>query len=119
MVNEPPDFIGNILAKLFNRQLENPSIKKRVEDWNMSVVLQTDYYPLSVIFDNGITVLPEVVKDPTLIFTMNFSTIISLVQGKTTMMRAMLKGLIKVKGLFRNIRAAYRFYTLMNSILEG
>ncbi len=119
MIKEPTDFIGNILAKLINRQLENPSKQGMMTSWNMSVVIDTDYYPVSIIFDETISMKTGLVDEPTLIFKMSFGTIISLVKKETSMIRAMLGGSIKVRGLLQNPRAAYRFYILMNSILRG
>ncbi|MGY5858965.1 MAG: hypothetical protein RTU63_06325 [Candidatus Thorarchaeota archaeon] len=119
MLKEPPDFVGNILAKLINRQMQIPSMKEKMKSWKMSVILKTDFYPVSIIFDQDIRVLAEAIENPTLVFAMNFGTIIKLVEHETTMVRAMFGGSIKVKGLFRNLRAVYRFYTLMNSILKG
>ncbi|MGY5880452.1 MAG: hypothetical protein RTV31_09375 [Candidatus Thorarchaeota archaeon] len=119
MLKEPPDFIGNILAKLINRQIQNPSMKEKMKSWKMSVILETDFYPVSIIFDQDITAFAEVVENPTLVFTMDFGTIIKLVEQETTMIRAMIGGSIKVKGFFRNLRSVYRFYSLMNSILKG
>jgi len=119
MMKEPTDFIGNILAKLINLQLANSSMREKMANWNMSVVLDTDYYPVSIIFDETISMKTGSVDEPTLIFKMSFGTIISLVKKETSMIRAMLRGSIKVRGLLQNPRAAYRFYTLMNSILKG
>jgi len=119
MISEPSDFIGNILAKLINRQLENPITRKKLADWRMSVIIDTDYYPVSIIFDGDISLKTSSVDEPTLIFKMNFGTIISLVKKETSMIRAIIGGSIKVRGLLQNPRAAYRFYSLMNSILKG
>lgn len=119
MMKEPTDFIGNILAKLINRHLEKQSMRDKMTSWNMSVVIETDYYPVSIIFDERISMKTGSVDEPTLIFKMSFGTIISLVKKDTSMIRAILRGSIKVRGLLQNPRAAYRFYSLMNSILKG
>ncbi len=118
MMKEPTDFIGNILAKLINLQLENSSMRDKMANWNMSVVLETDYYPVSIIFDEIISIEAGLVSDPTLVFKLKFDTILKLVERKTTMIRAILRGKIKVKG-FRHLIALYRFYGFMNSILKG
>lgn len=119
MLKEPNDFIGNILAKLINYQLENPAMRDKMKNWSMSVVIDTDYYPVIIIFDETICMKTGSVDEPTLIFKLKFSTIISLVKKETSMIRAILGGSIKVRGLLHNPRAAYRFYSLMNSILKG
>lgn len=119
MLKEPNDFIGNILAKLINQQLENPAILDKMTSWNMSVVIDTDYYPVSIIFNETISMKTGSINEPTLTFKMSFSTIISLVKKETSMVRAILGGSIKVRGLLRHPRAGYRFYLLMNSIMKG
>jgi len=82
MMKEPTDFIGNILAKLINLQLANSSMREKMANWNMSVVLDTDYYPVSIIFDETISMKTGSVDEPTLIFKMSFGTIISLVKNR-------------------------------------
>ena len=118
MLEEPPDFIGNILAKLINNQIATSTLSDKMQNWRMTVVFDTDYYPVSIIFDETISIKAGIVEEPTLIFNLEFGTILELVEGKTSMIRAILGGKIKVKG-FRHLISLYRFYGLMNSILKG
>jgi hypothetical protein len=84
----------------------------------MSVILETDYYPVSIVFGDHIRIDARTVENPTLIFSMKFHTIISIVRKETSILSALLRGSIKVKGLINHPRAAFRFYKLMKSILE-
>ncbi|TFG31167.1 hypothetical protein EU527_13110 [Candidatus Thorarchaeota archaeon] len=118
MIAEPRDFIGNILAKLINNRLENPLELERVKKWRMSVILETDYYPISIIFEDQIGIEATTVDDPTLIFRMKFQTIVSIVKKETSILRALIHGSIRVKGIIQHPRAAFRFYKLMNLILK-
>lgn len=118
MLKEPPDFIGNILAKLINSKITNSELNERMQDWRMTVVFDTDYYPVSIYFDETITIKAGIAEEPTLIFKLEFGTILELVERKTSMIRAILRRKIKVKG-FRHLISLYRFYGLMNSILKG
>lgn len=118
MLKEPPDFIGNILAKLINTQIESSTQSRKIMDWRMSVVFDTDFYPLSIIFDEIPSIQAGIVDKPTIIFKLKFGTILELVERKTSMIRGILSGKIKVTG-FRHLIALYRFYGLMNSILKG
>ncbi len=117
MLTEPPDFIGNILAKLINNQIANSALRDKMQNWRMTVVFDTDYYPVSIIFDETISIKSGIVEEPTLIFKMEFGTILELVERKTSMIRAIFSRKIKVKG-FRHLIALYRFYGLMNTILK-
>ncbi|RDE15255.1 MAG: hypothetical protein C4K48_04210 [Candidatus Thorarchaeota archaeon] len=119
MLHEPDDFIGNILGKLLNRQLENQPMRGKVGRWRMSVVLDTDYYPISIIFSYHIEIVADYVDDPTIVLSMKFNTIIRLFRGETSMIRAVLGGAIKTRGLLKHPLSMIRFYRLMTSILGG
>ena len=119
MLAEPTDFIGNILAKLINRQLEDPGTLSRVKSWRMSILLETDLYPLSLIFDDDMRIEKGSVADSTLIVNMTFNTIIDLVKGETSLVRSLINRTIKIKGFFRHPISTFRFYKLMNAVLKG
>lgn len=117
MINEPTDFVGNIVAKLIAKALAKPSMSKKAIEWRMIITLSSDYYPVSIIFNDGVSVARSIDSKPTLDVEMNFGTIIELVEGKTSMVKEILNRGIRVKGLLRHPIATFRFYTLMKSIL--
>ncbi len=117
MLHEPSDFIGNLLGKLLNRQLENESVRRKVGSWRMSVVLDTDYYPISIVFSDQIEIVADYIDDPTIVLSMKFNTIIGLFRGETSMIRAVLGRTIKTRGLLRHPLSMLRFYRLMVSML--
>ena len=119
MLHEPNDFVGNIFGKLLNRELENQSTQRKVRGWRMSVVLDTDYYPISIVFSDHIEIIADYVDNPTIALSMKFSTIIGLLRGESSMMRDVLRGTIKTRGLLRHPLSMLRFYRLMASILGG
>jgi putative sterol carrier protein len=119
MLEQPRDFIGNILAVLTSKPLARPDFKAAVTKWKMVVVLETDYYPVTVKFDKGIRVEHGDNLHPTIRVRAKLSTIIELVKGTTSPMRALLNGGLKVKGLLRHPRATLRFYKLISSSLHG
>ncbi|MBN2230089.1 MAG: hypothetical protein JW779_10925 [Candidatus Thorarchaeota archaeon] len=118
MLAEPKDFIGNILAKLINRFLEDSSQYEKVKKWNMTVVVETDYYPVTLIFGDSISIQRGIIENPTLVFVMNFKKIISLAKKETSILGSLIHGSIKTKGILKHPRAAFRFYRLMDSILK-
>ena len=117
MLTEPSDFVGNILAKMISKALDDSKLRKRIGTWKMIVTLESDYYPVSMVFDKGISVVRGREPNPTLIVNMDFGTVIELVEGNTSMVRAMLRRKIRVRGLVRHLRSTLRFYQLMNAIL--
>lgn len=119
MIAEPTDFIGNILTKLINKQLENPATLNRVKNWRMSVVLHTDYYPLALIFSDAMRIESGTIPDSTLTVNMTFNTIIKLAKGETSLIRSLFNRSIKIKGIIRHPISTFRFYRLMNAVLKG
>ena len=104
---------------MVNKQLENPATLSKVKNWRMSVVLQTDYYPLSLIFSDVIRIESGVISDPTLVFSMTFKTIIQIAKGESSLIKSVLNRSIRIKGLLRHPIATLRFYRLMNAVLKG
>ncbi len=119
MLNRPRDFVGNILGIVLERELENEKRRAEIGEWNMSVVLDTDYYPVTVHFSNGIRIERGASKNPTITLKTTMSTIVLLAGGKLSPVRGFLQGKLRVKGLLRHPRATFRFYRLMMSALRG
>ncbi len=119
MLDEPKDFIGYLMSQLINRQLEDPNLESRVKGWKMTVVLATDYYPVTLTFNKGVRFAKGAASDATLTVEMSFGTIIRLVMEETSTIKAFLKGEIKAKGMFRHPMAMKRFYGLLNAALKG
>jgi hypothetical protein len=103
---------------MINRQLEDPAISEKVKKWRMTVVLQTDYYGLSLIFDEAMRIESGAVTNPTLIATTTFYTILMIAKGKVSLLKSVLDRSVRIKGLFRHPIAAFRFYRLMNQVLK-
>lgn len=119
MLNKPDDFVGIILAKMITKVLSKPQLARKVKGWKMSITLSSDYYPVTIIFDKGISVIREFDSKPTLNVKMKFETIINMVEGKSSMIGEMFRRRISVEGLVRHPIATYRFYKFMQSLLEG
>lgn len=119
MLNEPRDFIGNILAILLERELDDERRRSEVLRWNMSVVLDTDYYPVTLHFSNGIRIERGLIDSPTLRLVTTLSTIVLLAGGRLSPVRGILQGRLKLSGLIRHPIAALRFYRLMMGGLRG
>ncbi|MGD9397002.1 MAG: hypothetical protein PVJ05_11285 [Candidatus Thorarchaeota archaeon] len=119
MLAEPTDFVGKILSIMINKHLEDPSTLSKVKSWRMKVVLQTDYYPLSLIFDDSLRIENGVVSDPILVVSLTFERIIQLIKGKSSLIKSVLNRSIRIKGLLRHPVAAFRFYGFINAVLKG
>ncbi len=119
MLGQPRDFIGNILAVLISRPLRKPDFRAQVMRWRMVVVLETDYYPVTIRFDKGVKVGYGDNPQPTIRVKASLDTIIKLVKGATSPIRALLTGGLKVKGLLRHPRATLQFYRLISSSIRG
>jgi len=119
VLDEPKDFIGFLMAQLISRQFKDPNLESRVKGWKMTVVLATDYYPVTLTFNRGVRFSIGAARDATLTVEMSFDTIIRLVMEETSTIKAFLKGEIKAKGMFRHPVAMKRFYGLLNAALKG
>ena len=104
---------------MINRQLEDPSTLSKVKKWRMSIVIQTDYYPLSLIFSDSMRIEKGVVHDPTLVAITSFGTLLAITKGKSSLLKSVMNRTIRIKGLLRHPIAAFRFYRLMNQVLKG
>ena len=120
MIRESPDFVGLVLAKLLRRRLEEePTLRAKIQGYRMSVVIATNYYPVTIHFDGEVRIVKGETESPTLRIEMTFDTILCLALGKVSPVRAILKGEIKIKGLLRHPVAAYRMYRLLMPALTG
>jgi putative sterol carrier protein len=85
----------------------------------MVVVLETDYYPVTITFDKGVKVEHGDNPQPTIRVRASLDTIIRLVKGATSPIRALLTGGLKVRGLLRHPRSTLQFYRLISSSIRG
>ena len=119
MIEEPKDFLGYLLYRLINKQLEDHNVKSDVEKWNMIVVLNTNYYPVTISFKNGFRIKKGAKQNPTLSIAFSLDTVIRLAMSETSILKAVLSREIKVGGILRHPLAAKKFYGLLSSILRG
>ena len=118
MLKSSSDFLGAMMAKMLYAPLEDEEWASRVRAWHMSVVLRTDYYSVSLVFSEGLTISRGEVESPTLIATTTFHSLLRLLGGQVSLLRAFATGEVKMRGLFRHPVSSLRFYRLMNSILK-
>jgi hypothetical protein len=118
-MEKPKDFLGFLMHTLIGKQLEDPNINSEVKTWNMTVVLKTNYYPITITFENGVTISKCAIENPTLKISLSLDTVIRLAMNETSIPKAILKREVKIAGLFKHPRAALKFYSLLSSILRG
>ena len=119
MLDEPRDFVGYLLAHALEQRLEDPDINSKVKTWKMTVNVETDYYPLSIRFDNGLRITRDIVDHPTLSVIISMDTMSQIIKEECSPLKAFLSGDIKVKGMFRHPLAMKRFYSLLIGALKG
>ncbi len=118
MIGEAPrDFVGRLVSIVLAKGLEkkNDSIK----DWKMRVLVQTNYYPVSLEFNEGLSIRKGSIMDPTLEVKFDMDTLVELVTGVKSPLKCVLSGDIKMKGFFRHPIAGFRFYNLMVASIGG
>jgi putative sterol carrier protein len=119
VLDEPRDFVGYLLAHVVEQRLEDPNINSKVKTWKMTVNVETNYYPLSMIFDNGLRITRDIVDSPTLSVSISMDTISRIIKEEYSPIKAFLNGDIKVKGMFSHPLAMKRFYSLLIGALKG
>lgn len=118
-MEEPKDFLGFLMHKLIGKQLADPNINSEVKTWNMTVVLNTNYYPITITFDNGVSISKHAIDNPTMRISLSLDTVIRLVMNETSILKAVMNREIKIAGLLRHPKSALKFYGLLSSILRG
>jgi len=104
---------------LIKEHLERPGVREKLVKWDMTVRIETDFYPISIRFKDGVTITREIIENPTLLITMSFDVIIQIVRGKTSVIRGFIKRSIKMRGILRHPYATLRFYKLINQMIGG
>lgn len=84
----------------------------------MNVVLATDYYSLTLIFDNGLEFRKGDLQEADIRIGFHFDTLLELVQGKKTLLGAILGKAVKIEGFLHHPRDMYRLYKLIRYIIE-
>ena len=118
-IDEPTDFLGNIFAKIIASYLNKTASPPMIETWKMRIVLVTDLYPISMLFENGLKIQRGEIENATLRLTSTMTTIVQIAKGDVSMIGAVLRRKIKIRGLIRHPIAALRFYRLINKAIGG
>jgi len=117
MLGSTRDFIGNILEIVLRKALDNPSLKSRFEHWKMTVLLETDYYPVTLVFDKGLRIERGATGKPDLKVSMGLDVVMRIARGDISMIGAFVRRRIRMKGLIRHPVMTFRFYRLMSLAL--
>ncbi len=116
-MEKPGDFIGLLFSILLDKELENQPFREEVKSWNMIVVLETDYYPITLRFDDGVSIHYGFDKSPDIHVKTTMHQIIEVAKGNQGLLMAIATGKISVNGIWGHPRAGYRFYKTMKNIL--
>jgi putative sterol carrier protein len=95
------------------------NLLNEIKGWKMTVVLETDYYPITMHFEKGISIEKGAVQNPTITLTTTLAAIASISEGELSPIRGILTRKLKIRGFLTHPRATYRFYRLMMSALGG
>jgi len=118
-MEKPADFIGLLFSILLDRKLENQSFRNEVKTWNMSVVLETDYYPITLQFDDGVSIHYGSDESPDIYVKTTMKQIIDIARGNQGLLVSIARRKIAINGIWRHPRAGYRFYKTMKNLLGG
>jgi hypothetical protein len=118
-MQKPGDFIGILFSILLDNKLEDQSFREEINSWNMIVVLETDYYPITMRFDDGVSIHYGFHANPDIHVKTTMKQIIEIAQGDEGFLVSIARGEVSINGIWRHPRAGYRFYRTMKNLLGG
>ncbi len=83
------------------------------------MVLDTDYYPVTLVFQDGLTVRAGRTEDYTFGVRLTVALLVDILRGRVSVLGALLRGQLTVEGLWRHLRGVYRFYRLLSQLARG
>ncbi|MFO7835182.1 MAG: hypothetical protein R6V83_00885 [Candidatus Thorarchaeota archaeon] len=113
----PGDFFGLIIYTMLVQKMKQDSKCPSFQNWNMKVVLITDYYPLTLYFDNGLEFQKGEIDEPDIKLHFSFYTMVQIIKGTRGILSAILSGDIRTEGILQHPIAGYRLYKLMRCII--
>ena len=84
----------------------------------MSVCIETDYYNISLFFDNGVRITGDTIANPTITLSTTFNSLLDVIAGDVSIARSLLSRRLRMKGSLRHPVASLRFYRLMRVLLQ-
>ncbi len=119
MTGTPRDLLGIILHRMLSSRLDESVLGASVRHWRMTVVLETEYHPVTLRFDEGLTIERGAAERPTLTVLTTLDTVAAIARSSLSPLTAYLHGLLRVKGMYRHPLAAARFLRLLLSAVTG
>jgi len=113
----PGDFIGAILYSMLRPQFESAGTATGKQSGRLTVVIETEYYPVTLELGDALRIHRGAGERPTLRVTTTLRTVVDIARHRISPVGAFLRGRIKIRGLLRHPFAARRFLALFLSSL--
>ncbi len=113
----PGDFIGAILYSMLRPQLDSAGITGGKRSSRLTVVIETEYYPVTLEFGDVLKIRRGAEQRPTLRVTTTLQTVVEIARHRISPVGAFFRGRIKIRGFLRHPLAARRFLALFLSSL--
>jgi len=113
----PGDFIGAILYSMLRPQLESAGIATGKQGGRLTVVIETEYYPVTLELGDVLRIHRGAGERPTLRVRTTLRTVVDIARHRISPVGAFLRGRIKIRGFLRHPLAARRFLALFLSSL--
>ena len=120
IINEPDDLLGLAVLNVLAPRLEEDKIKKKLENWNRTIVLEIiGLYPISLVFNNSeLSIEYDEKPKYDLKITTSLNTFVDIAEGNTNLISAFLKRKVKVKKIYR-IFTILKFYSILFPALKA
>ncbi len=102
-IQKPKDLLSVSLYNILNYRKDEEFLEL-VQNWNKKILIEVEnFYPVMVIFQNGHInfKFQNIQQKPDLKVEMDLNTLLDMAYGRTSSVKAVLSGKLKIKGLYK------------------
>ncbi|MEM2142311.1 MAG: hypothetical protein QXQ81_03560 [Candidatus Thorarchaeota archaeon] len=119
MPDPPNDLVGRLLHLLLSRVTKSGVARLSTSRQELTVVIETDYYPVKLVWGDGVRVTPDWSGGSDITVKTSMDCIVRVASGQSTLLREFLSRRIRVSGLVCHPFATARVYRLLSAALRG
>ncbi len=110
----PTDIFGIAIYSALTRKMEeDPEYRAFIENLNMNLIVELDYYPLMIKFEKDKFTITRDIEDPTVIVKINTQDFLDIVDGKSSIIRKFLGRKMKFKKGITKLFKVYKIFSKM------
>jgi len=112
----PTDIFGMGLYYVISKNIKDFSkYRDFINNLNLNLVLELNYYPLMIKFQKESFEVTREIEKPDVIMKFDVQDLLNIVEGKTGIMRLILKRRIRIKKGFTKLLKVYKVFSQLVS----